>query len=161
MREMLAAVARVNGALSADSAARDADGALNQALRAAQALMPHDGLVCVISDFVGADAQTLRLLRLLAAHNDVLAMLVYDPMAQDLPRRGRLVVSQGELQIEVAIGRERERRPLAYFFSGRLREVADLLRRSQVPLLSIDTADDALMQLRRELGRMPAPGGRA
>lgn len=82
-------------------------------------------------------------------------------MAQDLPRRGRLVVSQGELQIEVAIGRERERRPLADFFSGRLREVADLLRRSQVPLLSIDTADDALMQLRRELGRMPAPGGRA
>lgn len=161
VREMLAAVARVNGALSADSAARDADGALNQALRAAQALMPHDGLVCVISDFVGADAQTLRLLRLLAAHNDVLAMLVYDPMAQDLPRRGRLVVSQGELQIEVAIGRERERRPLADFFSGRLREVADLLRRSQVPLLSIDTADDALMQLRRELGRMPAPGGRA
>lgn len=160
VREMLAAVARANGALSADSAARDADGALNQALRAAQALMPHDGLVCVISDFVGADAQTLRLLRLLAAHNDVLAMLVYDPMAQDLPRRGRLVVSQGELQIEVAIGRERERRPLADFFSGRLREVADLLRRSQVPLLSIDTADDALMQLRRELGRMPAPGGR-
>ncbi|MFP3743439.1 DUF58 domain-containing protein [Achromobacter sp. SIMBA_011] len=161
VRAMLAAVTRANGALSADSPARAADGALNQALSAAQALMPHDGLVCVISDFVGADAQTLRLLRLLAAHNDVLAMLVYDPMAQDLPRRGRLVVSQGELQIEVAIGRERERRPLADFFSGRLRDVADLLRRSQVPLLSIDTAADELTQLRRELGRMPAPGGPA
>ncbi|WP_458410436.1 DUF58 domain-containing protein, partial [Bordetella pertussis] len=104
---------------------------LNAALRGALAHAPHDCLVCIVSDFAGADAETLRTLRLLARHNDVVAMLVFDPMAQDLPRRGRLVVTQGELQLEIAVGRQRERQPLADFFSGRLREVADLLRRSR------------------------------
>ncbi|CFN11562.1 Uncharacterised protein [Bordetella pertussis] len=32
--------------------------------------------------------------------------------------------------------------------------MADLLRRSRVPLLSIDTAEDEVVQLRRALGRL-------
>ncbi|KAG0918191.1 hypothetical protein G6F32_016430 [Rhizopus arrhizus] len=74
-------------------------------------------------------------------------------MAQQLPRSGRLVVTQGELQLEVAVGRQREREPLARFLSDRLRQVAELLRRSRVPLLSIDTEQEELPQLRRELGK--------
>jgi len=73
-----------------------------------------------------------------------------------------MVVTQGEVQLEIAVGRRRERQPLADFFSGRLLQVAQLLRRSRVPLLSIDTADDERVQLRRELGKqvaMPAAIG--
>ena len=150
---LLAEVVRANGALAADKADRPAMGGLNTALRAAQALAPHDSLICVISDFAGANEETLRALRVLAMHNDVVGVLVFDPMAQDIPRRGRLVVTQGELQLDLAVGRRHERQPLVDFFSGRLREVADLLRRSRVPLLTIDTAHDELAQLRRELGR--------
>ncbi len=153
VRALLAGVARANAGLSADRPERPADAELNRALRAALAHAPHDCLVCVISDFAGADEATLRTLRLLSAHNDVIAMLVFDPMAQELPRQGKLVVTQGELQLEIAVGRQRERQPLADFFSGRLRQVADILRRSKVPLLSIDTAGEALPQLWRELGR--------
>ena len=36
----------------------------------------------------------------------------------------------------------------------RLRQVAELLRRSQVPLLMFSTGEDSLQQLRRELGRL-------
>lgn len=153
VRALLTEVTRANAGLSAQRPERQSAALLNAALRGASAHAPHDCLVCIISDFAGADDETLRLLRRLAAHNDVLAVLVYDPMAQNLPKRGRLVVTQGELQLEIATGRQRERQPLADFFSGRLRDVADLLRRSQVPLLSIDTAEDELGQLRRELGR--------
>ncbi|WP_376843044.1 DUF58 domain-containing protein [Bordetella pertussis] len=154
VQALLAEVARANSGLSAGRPERPAGAGLNAALRGALAHAPHDCLVCIVSDFAGADAETLRTLRLLARHNDVVAMLVFDPMAQDLPRRGRLVVTQGELQLEIAVGRQRERQPLADFFSGRLREVADLLRRSRVPLLSIDTAEDEVVQLRRALGRL-------
>ncbi|MDM9558291.1 DUF58 domain-containing protein [Bordetella petrii] len=160
IRALLAEVVRANAELSAQRPERLAAPLLNSALRGALAHAPHDFLVCIISDFAGADEATLRALRLLAAHNDVAAMLVYDPMAQELPRTGRLVVTQGELQLEIAVGRQRERQPLADFFSGRLRQVADLLRRSRVPLLSIDTAGDPLEQLRCELGRQ-SPGARA
>ncbi|CAB3928861.1 DUF58 domain-containing protein [Achromobacter deleyi] len=162
VRALLAEVARANAALSADGPDVPAAQGLNAALRGALATAPHDCLVCVISDFAGADEDTLRALRLLAAHNDVLAMLVFDPMAQQLPSAGRMVVTQGEVQLEIAVGRRRERQPLADFFSGRLQQVAHLLRRSRVPLLSIDTADDERVQLRRELGKqvaMPAAIG--
>lgn len=153
VQTLLAEVVRANSLLSAERPDRPSEQGLNDALRAATAHAAHDFLVCIISDFAGADAETVRLLRHLSAHNDVIAALVFDPMAQDFPRRGRLVATQGVLQLEVAVGRARERQPLADYFSGRLRDVADLLRRSQVPLLSIHTAEDELAQLRQELGR--------
>ncbi|MNW01470.1 hypothetical protein D3C71_1971080 [compost metagenome] len=67
------------------------------------------------------------------------------------------MVTQGELQVEVAADRQQVRQPLSDFFTGRLRDVAELLRRSHVPLLSVDTANDTLTQLRRELGKQMRP----
>lgn len=153
IQALFAAIARRSQSMRADQPDVDASGRLNQALEGALAHAPHDCLVCLISDFAGADDTTLRLLRRLAAHNDVVATLVYDPLALRIPLRGRLVVTQGELQVEVAADRKQVREPLSAFFSGRLHDVAELLRRSRVPLLSIDTAEDTATQLRRELGR--------
>ncbi|PTN48428.1 DUF58 domain-containing protein, partial [Achromobacter xylosoxidans] len=153
IQALFAAIARRSQSMGADQPDVDASGRLNEALQGALAHAPHDCLVCLISDFAGADDATLRLLRTLAAHNDVVATLVYDPLALRIPLSGRLVVTQGELQVEVAADRKQVREPLSDFFSGRLHDVAELLRRSHVPLLSIDTADDTVAQLRRELGR--------
>lgn len=153
IQALFAAIVRRNESLRADAPDVDATGRLNQALENTLALAPHDNLICLISDFAGADDKTLRLLRTLAAHNDVIATLVYDPLAVDMPLRGRLVVTQGALQVELAADRQQVHQPLSDFFTGRLRAVAELLRRSHVPLLSIDTANDTLTQLRRELGR--------
>lgn len=152
IQALFAAIARRSQSMGADQPDVDASGRLNEALQGALAHAPHDCLVCLISDFAGADDATLRLLRTLAAHNDVVATLVYDPLALRIPLSGRLVVTQGELQVEVAADRKQVREPLSDFFSGRLHDVAELLRRSRVPLLSIDTADDTVAQLRRELG---------
>ncbi|WP_240905321.1 DUF58 domain-containing protein [Bordetella hinzii] len=152
VQALLAAVARENQSLSAKRPDVPAGSRLNEALRAARAMAPDDCLVAVISDFAGADEQTLRHLRLLRAHNDVIGMLVFDPMAQNLPQGGHVVISQGEVQLELAMGSDRLHRPLADFFSERLRNVATLLRQAQVPMLSIDTVEDARVQLRRELG---------
>lgn len=157
IQALFAAIVRRNQALRADAPDVDATGRLNQALQGALAHAPHDNLICLISDFAGADDQTLRLLRTLAAHNDVIATLVYDPLAVHTPLQGRLVVTQGELQVEVAADRQQVRQPLSDFFTGRLRDVAELLRRSHVPLLSVDTANDTVTQLRRELGKQMRP----
>lgn len=157
IQALFAAIVRRNQTLRADAPDVDATGRLNQALQGALAHAPHDNLICLISDFAGADDQTLRLLRTLAAHNDVIATLVYDPLAVHIPLQGRLVVTQGELQVEVAADRQQVRQPLSDFFMGRLRDVAELLRRSHVPLLSVDTANDTVTQLRRELGKQMRP----
>jgi MoxR-like ATPase len=155
-----AAIVRRNRELAAGNANVDSAGQLNAVLRDTLASASHDSLVCIISDFAGADENTLGLLRRLAAHNDVVATLVYDPLALNLRRTGRPVVTQGELQIELNAGSRQVHKPLSDFFTNRLHGVADMLRRSHLPLLSIDTAGGVAAQVRRELGRHAAGRGR-
>ncbi|MDH0291919.1 DUF58 domain-containing protein [Pseudomonas sp. GD04087] len=151
---LCAAIVRHNHALHATRSEDDAPGQLDRVLRQCLGLAGHDSLVVIISDFAGVTEQTLQLLRQLSAHNDVLALQVFDPIALRLPDRGRVTVTQGELQVELEVGRRQVRRPLGEFLSGRLKDVATLLRRSQVPLMMFSSGRDSLEQLRGELGRL-------
>lgn len=150
---LCSAVVRANHALTA-FASEDADGQLDKVLRTCVASAGHDHLICIISDFAGISEHTLPLLRQLRQHNDVIALQVYDPIALQVPDRGRVNVTQGAQQVELEVGKRRVSKPLGDFLAGRLRDVEALLRRSQVPLMLISTAGDSLEQLRRELGRL-------
>ena len=154
VEQLCARIVRQNQALAADNPHIDGNAQLNKVLQECRRHAAHDQLICLISDFAGTNAQTLQLLRELSAHNDVLALQVYDPLALKLPSNGHLLVTQGELQLELAVGRKHIHQPLSEFASGRLREVAELLRRSQIPLLMISTGEPALGQLRFELGKL-------
>lgn len=155
---LCAAIVRQNQALAADLPDAENEPQLDRALQSCLAMAGHDHLICLISDFAGAGPRTLQLLRQLSAHNDVVAMQVYDPLALNVPERGRIMVTQGELQVELQVERRQVRQPLGEFTQGRLRDVATLLRRSQVPLMMISTGEPTHEQLRSELGR--ASGGR-
>ena len=79
---------RINGRLSATRQSAGS-AALNDALRRAVNVAKHDHLVILITDYDGDDETTRELTTRLAAHNDVLAVLVYDPSAYDCPRPAR------------------------------------------------------------------------
>lgn len=151
---LCAAVVRANHSLGVDKPDSEDNGQLDTVLRGCIEAAGHDTLVCIISDFAGVTAQTLQLLRQLSAHNDVIAMQVYDPLALNVPEKGVVTVTQGALQVELEVERRQVRRPLGEFLAGRLRDVAELLRRSQVPVMMINTGEDPLDQVRRELGRL-------
>lgn len=157
--QLLAAITRQNAALTTADPTQDAPQQLDLALRRCLQSAAHDHLICLISDFAGSSENTLGLMRQLAAHNDVLALQVYDPLALKLPEHGRVRVTQGQLQVELTLDRATVHQPLSAFLQGRLRDVAQLLRRSHVPLLMFSTGEEAAPQLRRELGRpaRPAP----
>ncbi|XKU40342.1 DUF58 domain-containing protein [Pseudomonas [fluorescens] ATCC 17400] len=142
-----------NQALNARNPDHEGDGQLDKVLQQCLALAGHDHLICIVSDFAGAGPRTLQLLRQLSAHNDVIALQVYDPLALNVPRTGQLRVTQGQLQVELAVQKQQVRQPLGDFLGGRLKDVASLLRRSQVPLMMFSTALPAADQLRDELGR--------
>ena len=80
--------------------------------------------------------------------------VVIAPPALDLPDTGRLLVTQGQLQVELAVEHANVRQPLGDFLSGRFKDIASLLRRSQVPLMMFSTAQDTHSQLRIELGKL-------
>ncbi|MDF3935561.1 DUF58 domain-containing protein [Pseudomonas citronellolis] len=151
---LCAAVVRHNHALRATRTEDESPGQLDRVLRECLAVAGHDALIVIISDFAGVGPQTLQLLRQLSAHNDVLALQVFDPIAMKIPDRGRVTVTQGELQVELEVGRRQVHQPLGDFLVGRLKDVATLLRRSQVPLMMFSTGRESLEQLRGELGRL-------
>ncbi|WP_130910293.1 DUF58 domain-containing protein [Pseudomonas sp. Sample_9] len=150
---LLSRVVQQNRALNAGNPDAEDEDQLDKALQRCVGVAGHDHLICIVSDFAGAGERTLQLMRQLSAHNDVIALQVYDPLALKLPNNGRLLVTQGELQVELAIEKRNVHQPLGDFLSGRLKDVASLLRRSQVPLMMISTAEDAHGQLRAELGK--------
>lgn len=153
VQAVLGAIVAMNRELRADSPARPNDGQLDTALATVLRTTPHDHLVCIVSDFAGAGERTRDYLRHLSAHNDVIAALVFDPMAKKPAAGGRMVVTGGELQVELDLGKGTVREPLAAAFEGRLQQVGELLRESGVPLMAIDTAGDTVEQVRRLLGR--------
>ncbi len=150
---LLSRIAEQNRALNAGNRDAEDEDQLDKVLQRCLALAGHDHLICIVSDFAGAGERTLQLMRQLSAHNDLIALQVYDPLAMKLPNNGRLLVTQGELQVELAIEKRNVHQPLGDFLSGRLQDVATLLRRSQVPLMMISTAEEAHAQLRAELGK--------
>jgi hypothetical protein len=88
----------------------------------------------------------------MAKHNDVLAVPVYDPSAQTGLPAGRLVVSDGELQMEVDTGRGLVQQRMKDLVGRRLGQVMGWQDRLGVPVLPISTERDPLDQVRELLG---------
>ncbi|MCX5569279.1 DUF58 domain-containing protein [Kaistia nematophila] len=146
-------VARQNAALKAtDSRAAD-PGLFNEALRRASRLVHHDCLVCVISDAYGADAETTKLVTRITAHNDVLAIFVSDPIEADLPPLGRVIVGEGDNQIEVDSAAVSLRHRFASGFSERRASLEGFSRQRTIPVLPIETGRDVSAQFRDLLGQ--------
>lgn len=146
-------VVEQNNALSADSPARSNPAPLNNVLEGVARVAKHDYLIVVVSDFDGADAQTSRLVTRMSQHNDIVAVPVFDPSSQELPSRGRMVVGDGELQIEVDFGKGASRRRMLDYAKGRLASVLAWREQIGVPVLPISTAEPVVDQVRRLLGQ--------
>jgi len=146
-----------NHALRADSDVPPAPQMLNQALEKALRLAPHDVLVVIISDFFGVDAGTERLVTRIAAHNDILGVLVHDPMRLQ-PPAALLRVGDGRRQAEIDLRDDRLRERLVADYREEQQRIAHLLRRLSAPLLLVSNAGDLVEQVRKLLG--VAPGAR-
>ena len=75
--------------------------ALARALQTLERSIGHDYLVVLISDFYGWDEQTLKIIRSISQHNDIICSLVFDPLERDISSASKLVVSDGRYQLEI------------------------------------------------------------
>jgi uncharacterized protein (DUF58 family) len=146
--EILQAIVTKNHALRADSREPANPEMLNVALERAVRIAKHDCLVTIIAGGGGANDKTVRLSTQLAAHNDVLVAVVYDPMEEALPSAGRIVVADGEPQLEVDSDDGSLRTQFTERFRTRLDWMRHITRQRQTPLLPISTERDVATQLR-------------
>ncbi|MGD8956243.1 MAG: DUF58 domain-containing protein [Chromatiaceae bacterium] len=147
---------RMNHALRLGSGALPGPERLNEALTKAVRLVTHDALVVVVSDFFGTDEHTGRLASQLAAHNDVLGVLVHDPVRLD-PAGHNIDVSDGMQQMPLDLASRKIREAIAHDYREEQQRITQFLRKLSAPLLMISNEGDVVDQVRRLLG-MPARG---
>jgi len=148
---ILGTVVRMNHALRSDTKVEPKAAMLNRALEKALQLAPHDVLVVMISDFFGVNEQTERLAARLAEHNDVLGLLVHDPIRLR-PVSQPITVSDGSRQMEIDFADKRVREQLAGDYREEQEHITQFLNRLAAPLFMVSNEGDVVDQVRRLLG---------
>ena len=158
--QILTAIVARNQALGVGRGISASPLMLNNALQQAQRRALHDAAVIIISDFDGADDETHKMVGAMARHNDVVALLVHDPLQSKLPASASMTVTDGELQIHLEVGRESVRKSIVEATQARLKAVFAWTQEIGVPVLPLSAAEDTAQQLRRLLGNLQSHTGR-
>lgn len=125
---------------------------LNAALQQVFNLAKQNTLLYVISDFFGADNLTGELLTQLQRRNKVIVGFIYDPLEQQLPKAGKLAVSDGQYQLEVNTDDTSLRLQFEQMFQDRLLQGQDFLSQRDIAMLPINTVTPVAQQLSLLLG---------
>ncbi len=149
----------MNHALSAGQSTAANPAQLNTALKECEQLCGHDCLIVAISDMSGWDTDTIKRIKRLTVHNDLIVSLIYDPLEKDLPDHRQLVISDGELQIEVDAGRAELKQRYTEEFVSTVDFLQGELRKYGVPVIPIDTESPVQDQVRKALGQPARVGG--
>jgi uncharacterized protein (DUF58 family) len=143
---------RMNGRLSAERRSDNPGVQLNDALQRAASVAKHDHLVILITDYNGDDERTSELTTRLAAHNDVLAVLVYDPLGAQLPASGKMEATDGRRRVSIP-ETARFQEQFAAEFCARSEQLRDRLRAIRIPVLPLCTHEPVPEQVMAALGR--------
>lgn len=149
---ILESIVRLNNLLSADSTLRPNPGQLHEVLDKTCRIATHDFLAMVVSDFHGLKTESERSLLKISQHNDLLAALVHDPVASQLPKSRDYVITDGELQIEVPNTNNNFQR-VRDSSVGRIKHILGMQTKLQCPVLPISTGEPVINQIQRLLGR--------
>jgi len=141
---------RMNAKLSAEPV-DSGDEILNRALRHALNVANHDFLVVLVTDYAGFDEETTSLVSSIAAHNDMLAVMTYDPFGISLPRESGLEVTDGEATHGVPTA-DRFQGAFETLFKERVDAIRGVLGSLRVPILPLCTHEPVGKQLRVALG---------
>ena len=148
---ILQTVAAFNQRLSVTSGLEDRPQQLNTVLHQARNFIGHSGLVIIISDFMGADETTHKLIAQMAQHNDVLGFLVHDP-ARINPAHSQVNVSDGRQQIQLDFSDTRERKVILDDYQKEQQNLHTFLAKLSAPLIPISNQGDVLQQIQKQLG---------
>jgi uncharacterized protein (DUF58 family) len=155
---MLQSIAEMNSSLAANRTVNARPGRLNEVLQSVSRLAGHDHLVIVLSDFSGIDETTRQRLSNIAVHNDVILMLVYDPIAEHLQSGQRVVIGDAVRQADIDFTSSATTEAVSNYSRGRLQRIYDWQREINLSVLPLSAAEDTLPQIHRLMGRFAQPG---
>ncbi len=135
-----------------DNYPKEADiqnGQLNLSLAQLRQLIEPGSLVCIISDFRGLDADGEMHLKQLSQYNDVLAVLVYDPLEKTLPSQaGNYNMSNGQQVLTMNSHNSQLSNAYQELFEERYTYLKNLFQKPSQYMLSLATNDNIINTLR-------------
>ncbi len=150
---LLESIAGMNAELHADRHADPKPGSLNRVLKSIARIAHHDHLVLVFSDFDGIDETTHRHLSGIAAHNDMLLMLVHDPVARQLEPGEHTVIGDSRMQAALDLGSGPIREAVTAQSRDRLDRIIKWQTEINLSVFPLSAGEETLPQLRHLLGR--------
>jgi len=131
----------------------DIEEPLTMAMAALRQVARPGSLVVVLSDFQGMSVTARSYLSGVARHNEVLAIMLTDPIERELPPPGRYRLVSGDDELAIDTHTEAARRDYADGYLGRLHELTAFCTRYGIHLMPMSTDDDPVTALQTALGR--------
>jgi len=140
-------------AKASDKGVVDEEPPLTQALAMLRRVAHPGSLVIIISDFVGLSRTAQSYMTGIARHNEVLAILLSDPLERKLPPPGRYrLVSHGE-DMAIDTYARGARSDYKKVFEERFHDLDVFCHRYGIHLLPLSTDEDPVQCLQKALGR--------
>ena len=125
----------------------------NDELKRLRQLARPGTLIVLVSDFYKINEESQHHLRRLSQHNDFLAIQILDPLEMSPPPPDRYIVSDGNNNSGVINTRSKKgKEQYQDFFAQHHQRVTGLMRKLNIPLIQISTADDVQLTLQKHFG---------
>ena len=110
-------------------------------------------LVVILSDFLGISRAAQSYLSSVARHNEVLAVVLSDPLERDLPPPGRYRLVRDDEELAIDTHSQSARRDYHDAFETRAHDLDKFCQRYGIHLMPLSTDDDPVSALQTALGR--------
>jgi len=141
-----------NNALVAHTDKASNPQALAEALNTLAPRLGHDGLVVIVSDFNGWNDACSNAVKSIRRTHDVVATLISDPMERDIGDAHKLVVSDGQYQLEIKATDSPAAQRYKADYQQRFNDLVTSLQRHAIPVIALSSDSDVARQLQRQLG---------
>jgi len=148
--QIMTEIERQNHLLNAENT-DNTKGNLSKSLKILSTLAKHDDLVVLIGDGRALDDETAKHITRINTHNDVIAVLVYDPMEEKIAKSSSLFFTDGTETVDVDSSNKQFREKYAQRLSGRKEDFRTLSRKNALPVIGISTEFPVLDQLYEQL----------
>ena len=148
--QIMSEIERQNKLLKATNSNNDKH-TLAKALKTLSSLAKHDDLVLLIGDSRAMDEESSKHITRINAHNDVIGVLVYDPMEEEVVKSSSLFLTDGEDTVDVDSSSKSFQSKYSEIRKQRKTAFQELSLRNALPVVMVSTQSPVLDQLYEQL----------
>jgi uncharacterized protein (DUF58 family) len=150
--KVFAEITKQNHQLKSGSVSVDANLSLEKMFEQTVRVVGHDALVIMISDGYGWNDKCTEYTKSISQHNDIIFCHVTDPLEHKLAEMSQMVVSDGNVQIELSSKEDALQQRFESDVQQVIASFVKVANKHRIPLLPFNTTEESDKQLRRALG---------